>query len=104
VPFLVSCPNCGPREATEFVYGGELVPRPMGRSQGRRELSAYLYFRSNPAGEQAEWWFHEAGCGRWLIAERNTLTGDVASTTTPAGRRAATGQEEPDAGPGEPGG
>jgi methylglutamate dehydrogenase subunit B len=83
VPFLVRCPNCGAREATEFVYGGELVPRPTGRSQGRDELSTYLYFRSNAAGEQAEWWYHQAGCGRWLIATRDTVTGELLSTKAP---------------------
>ena len=28
MPFLVRCPHCGPREATEYVYGGEVVARP----------------------------------------------------------------------------
>jgi methylglutamate dehydrogenase subunit B len=84
VTLLVKCPNCGPREATEFVFGGEVTRRPSGRPPSRRELSAYLYFRDNPAGPQREWWFHDAGCGRWLIATRDTLGGAVAATE-PAG-------------------
>jgi heterotetrameric sarcosine oxidase delta subunit len=79
VPFLVACPHCGPREATEFAYGGEIVRRPTERPS-RRELSAYLYFRANPAGVQREWWFHEAGCGRWLIVTRDTATGVISET------------------------
>ena len=26
--FLLTCPNCGEREVTDFAYGGEVVPRP----------------------------------------------------------------------------
>ena len=26
--FLLTCPNCGAREVTDFAYGGEVVPRP----------------------------------------------------------------------------
>ena len=26
--FLLTCPNCGVREVTDFAYGGEVVPRP----------------------------------------------------------------------------
>jgi sarcosine oxidase delta subunit len=27
VTFLLDCPNCGPREALEFSYGGEVTER-----------------------------------------------------------------------------
>jgi sarcosine oxidase subunit delta len=85
--FLLSCPNCGPREATEFVYGGEVSSRPPeGAEVGRRDLSSYLYFRGNAAGEQTEWWFHSAGCGRWLLAKRDTVSGEVSGTERPADR------------------
>ena len=76
MPFLVRCPHCGPREATEYVYGGEITERPAQRP-GRRELCLYLYQRENAAGVQREWWFHEAGCNRWLVVERDTVTNEV---------------------------
>jgi heterotetrameric sarcosine oxidase delta subunit len=76
VPFLVRCPHCGPREATEYVYGGELTERPAERPE-RRELNRYLYVRENPAGLQREWWFHAAGCNRWLVVTRDTVTNEV---------------------------
>jgi heterotetrameric sarcosine oxidase delta subunit len=79
VPFLLRCPHCGPREATEFVYGGELTERPRERPE-RRELSSYLYVRENPAGALREWWFHAAGCDRWLVATRDTTSGEVHET------------------------
>jgi heterotetrameric sarcosine oxidase delta subunit len=94
VPFLLHCPHCGPREATEFVYGGELIERPVERPE-HRELTVYLYVRENPAGVQREWWFHAAGCGRWLVATRDTAT-NVIHETAPAekGMRGETGAAE----------
>ena len=74
--FVLSCPNCGVREVTDFGYGGELVSRPP--SQPTFEaLNAYNYFRQNRAGVQREWWFHRSGCRAWFIAERDTTTNDV---------------------------
>ena len=61
--FLLSCPNCGPRDVNEFAYAGEVTVRPKG-SPSRRELSSYLYFRRNVAGIQREWWCHRLGCQR----------------------------------------
>jgi sarcosine oxidase, subunit delta len=83
IPFLLTCPNCGPREATEFVAGGEVVGRPADRPLSRRSLSEYLYFRENASGPQREWWFHTGGCGRWFIATRDTATGTVLETGRP---------------------
>ena len=76
MPFLVRCPHCGPREATEYVYGGEVVARPEERPE-RRDLNHYLYLRQNPAGVQREWWFHAGGCNRWLVVTRDTVTNEV---------------------------
>jgi sarcosine oxidase subunit delta len=89
VSFLLECPHCGAREATEFVYGGEVMQRPTGRPPSRRELSSYLYFRENVPGPQREWWFHSSGCGRWLIANRDTRRGVVAGTHAAATNTAA---------------
>jgi heterotetrameric sarcosine oxidase delta subunit len=79
-PFLIECPHCGPREAPEFSFGGEVVARPVERPPSRRELSSYLYFRGNAAGPQREWWFHSAGCGRWIVATRDTRLGGPSAT------------------------
>jgi heterotetrameric sarcosine oxidase delta subunit len=86
MPFLLSCPHCGPREATEFVAGGEVVERPTERPASRHALGAYLYFRANTAGPQREWWFHAAGCGRWFEATRDTITGAVRETAPARGQ------------------
>src|SRR3954454_12681440 len=74
--YVLTCPNCGVREVTDFAYGGELNPRPKS-SPSLRELGEYNYFRRNIAGVQQEWWLHRSGCGDWFIAERDTRTNDV---------------------------
>ena len=92
--FLIRCPNCGPREALEFSFGGETNPRPGPDADGR-DLAGYLYFRRNVDGWQTEWWLHQAGCRRWFIAERHTGTNEVRRTYWP--------DDRPAAGPGRPG-
>jgi heterotetrameric sarcosine oxidase delta subunit len=82
VAFVLSCPNCGPREVTDFAYGGEVSPRPRSRPSWR-ELNEYVYFRRNAAGVQREWWYHRAGCRAWFVAERDTRTNVVLSTGRP---------------------
>jgi heterotetrameric sarcosine oxidase delta subunit len=82
VSYVLTCPNCGPREVTDFGYGGELNPRPR-EAPSLRELSEYNYFRRNVAGVQREWWNHRSGCGDWFIAERDTRTNEVIFTALP---------------------
>ena len=69
--FLLTCPNCGVREVTDFGFGGEINPRPTA-DPSFRELNDYNYFRTNVAGVQREWWFHRSGCRAWFYAERDT--------------------------------
>ena len=87
--YLLTCPNCGVREVTDFGYGGEIASRPKSRPSFR-ELNAYNYFRRNVAGVQREWWVHRSGCGAWFLAERDTRTNEVLLTELPdeAGGRA----------------
>jgi|SRR5215211_2845649 len=80
--YVLTCPNCGSREVTDFGFGGELNPRPKS-APSLRELGEYNYFRRNVAGVQQEWWLHRSGCGEWFIAERNTLTNEVHWTAPP---------------------
>ena len=80
--FVLTCPNCGPREVTDFGFGGEHSPRPASRPP-RRELNRHLYFRRNVAGPQREWWVHRSGCRQWFLAERDTRTNEVFWTARP---------------------
>lgn len=98
--FVLSCPNCGVREVTDFGYGGELVARPDARPSFR-DLNAYNYFRRNVSGLQREWWFHRSGCREWFIAERDTRTNEVRFTARPSevpGDKPRSGAGEPDGG------
>jgi heterotetrameric sarcosine oxidase delta subunit len=79
VSFLLTCPNCGIREVTDFGFGGEISARPSA-DPSFRELNTYNYFRRNVAGVQREWWFHRSGCRAWFIAERDTRTNQVLFT------------------------
>ncbi len=80
--FVLQCPNCGPREVTDFAFGGELTARPRSRPS-ERELHTYVYMRRNAAGAQLEWWHHRSGCRAWFIAQRDTTSNLVSWTALP---------------------
>jgi len=71
--FLVPCPNCGPRSAYEFRFGGELRSRPQPAASDSEWVN-YVYTRTNMNGVQQEWWYHRDGCGKWFVAERDTTS------------------------------
>jgi len=89
--FLLTCPNCGVREVTDFGFGGESSPRPTERPASLRELGDYTYFRRNVAGVQREWWMHRSGCRAWFLAERDTRSNEVLWTALPGDAPAAGG-------------
>ncbi|NNC23870.1 sarcosine oxidase subunit delta [Salinisphaera sp. USBA-960] len=71
----IPCPWCGPRDESEFAYGGEAhLNRPDPETASDREWAAYLYYRDNKAGVHAERWHHTHGCRRWFNAVRDTVT------------------------------
>ena len=76
---LIPCPYCGPRDVTEFAYGGDAnVRQPTGIEASSQEAwAAYVYLRDNPRGPHDELWQHSAGCRRWIRVTRNTLTHEV---------------------------
>ena len=84
----IPCPYCGERDAHEFVYRGDAAPqRPDGAEAGEAAFADYVYPRANIAGAMREHWYHGAGCGRWLIVERDNLSHavyDVADARTRA--------------------
>ncbi|GGA61700.1 sarcosine oxidase subunit delta [Pseudoclavibacter endophyticus] len=84
---LIECPHCGPRDETEYHYGGQAgVPYPDDPSAlSDREWAAYLFYRDNPAGAFTERWMHAGGCRKWFEAVRDTRTYAFESTRA-AGR------------------
>ncbi len=102
--FLLSCPNCGEREVTDFSFGGEVVPRPSTKPS-ERDLNTYNYFRRNVAGVQREWWYHRSGCRAWFQARRDTRTNEVLEVFLPGGGGDdGRGPVEPGRGVGDPSG
>ncbi len=83
---LVPCPNCGPREFTEFAFGGETNARPKPDADVE-SLARYLYVRRNAKGPQQEWWYHRSGCRSWFLARRDTATNGFIETYWPEDKR-----------------
>ena len=68
------CPWCGNRAEGEFRYAGDAgVDRPE-RTVDDKAWAQYLYFRRNAKGAAQELWIHSAGCGRWIVLSRDTVT------------------------------
>lgn len=68
---LLTCPNCGARDVSEFRYGGQILPP--SSTEGD-------HFASNLPGLQRERWYHRYGCQRWLAVERDVRTNEIART------------------------
>jgi sarcosine oxidase subunit delta len=83
---LLTCPNCGERNVSEFRFAGEAKHRPPNPEDPGPEgtpdaaWAAYLHMKENKLGVQTEWWGHSAGCGTWFLAERHTKTQEIART------------------------
>jgi sarcosine oxidase subunit delta len=75
---LIRCPWCGPRDETEFAYGGEahIIRPPEPETLSDAEWADYLFMSKNPRGRHREQWCHTAGCRRWFNAQRDTVTYD----------------------------
>jgi heterotetrameric sarcosine oxidase delta subunit len=73
---LIRCPWCGPRDETEYRYGGQagLTYPSDPEALSDEEWADYLFMRDNPKGLFHERWFHAAGCRRWFYAVRDTAT------------------------------
>jgi sarcosine oxidase, subunit delta len=73
------CPWCGPRDLTEFAYGGEArVSFPTDPAAlDDAAWGEFVYVRANPKGPFWERWCHSAGCRRWFDLERDTATNRV---------------------------
>lgn len=77
---LIRCPYCGPRNSNEFVSTAETKERPDPATVTPEGWRDYLYNHDNPEGWVTEGWYHRAGCRRFLVAERHTLTNEVRAT------------------------
>lgn len=76
---IMKCPLNGPRNISEFVYGGEMVNMPDPSTCSQDEWADFVFFRDNQEGLVREWWCHTA-TSYWFIAERNTVTDEIIRT------------------------
>lgn len=85
----IQCPNCGPRDETEFHYGGQAhVEYPADpHALSDEEWARYLFYRENTKGQFAERWSHAAGCRKWFNAIRDTVTYRISAIYPPGGAR-----------------
>lgn len=70
---LVPCPNCGPRDAGDFRFGGESHARPDVSTATPAQWRDHLFTKDNLAGWQKESWYCRP-CRTWFSTERNTVT------------------------------
>jgi sarcosine oxidase subunit delta len=75
---IMNCPLNGPRNISEFVWGGEVKEMPAGDVPAR-DWAAYVFIENNIAGVVREWWCH-VPTSFWFIAERNTVTDEIIRT------------------------
>lgn len=76
---IMNCPLNGPRNISEFIWGGEVRPMPDPAGLGDREFAEWLFLENNEAGVVREWWCH-GPTSFWFIAERNTVTDEIVRT------------------------
>jgi heterotetrameric sarcosine oxidase delta subunit len=76
--FFLTCPNCGPRDVSEFRFGGQILPVTAGDRVGNQ--AGFGTNSSNLPGPQRERWYHRFGCRRWIVAERDVRTNEVLFT------------------------
>lgn len=76
---IIDCPFCGPREETEFSYGGQAhIPYPLDPTTlSDAEWAQYLFYRDNPKGPFPERWVHSHGCRKWFNLIRDTHTYEI---------------------------
>ncbi|MCO4812048.1 MAG: sarcosine oxidase subunit delta [Gammaproteobacteria bacterium] len=76
---ILICPLNGPRNISEFTYGGEYHPLADPQKSNDRAWADYVFFHDNHAGIVIEWWCHTAS-SYWFLAERDTRTDNVVRT------------------------
>ncbi|WP_296268355.1 sarcosine oxidase subunit delta [Pseudomonas sp. UBA6562] len=79
---ILTCPLNGPRNISEFSYGGELKPMPDPATCSDVEWADYVFNSANQAGVVTEWWLHNAS-SYWFLAERHTVSDQVLRTFDP---------------------
>ena len=75
----IPCPFCGPRDHSEFGYGGDGTIKYPALDAPAEDWIEAVYQRENIRGRQFETWQHTSGCRAWLMVERDTMTHEIHS-------------------------
>ena len=75
----IPCPFCGPRDHSEFSYGGDATVEYPALDASTDEWYEAVFLRDDPRGPHTELWHHVGGCRSFLVVERNTLTHEITS-------------------------
>lgn len=73
---IMICPLNGPRNISEFSYGGEVRDMPDQNSCSDEEWADYVFNKDNQISIVREWWMHTPS-SYWFIAERHTASDDI---------------------------
>jgi sarcosine oxidase, subunit delta len=76
---IIHCPLNGPRNASEFLWGGEVREMPDPANADAASWADYVFLQANEAGVVLEWWCH-VPTAFWYIAERDTRTDEILRT------------------------
>ena len=79
---IMNSPLNGPRNISEFTYGGELKAMPDSATCSDIEWADYVFNSDNAAGVVTEWWMHTPS-SYWFLAERHTVTDQIIRTFDP---------------------
>lgn len=74
----LTCPHCGPRGQSEFIFERTLdsvIPV----LAAAEDAIAALFTRGNPRGDDEEIWRHTYGCRAWMVITRNRVTNVVSA-------------------------
>lgn len=77
---LVNCPLNGPRNAQEFICGGEVTEEPA-QEAAIETWADHVFLENNTQGVVHEWWCHVAS-SYWFIVTRDTLSEEILATHT----------------------
>ena len=83
--FLIDCPYCKEsRDQNEFSPAGEaFIARPQNPEALTDEQWAdYVFYRTNHKGGHWEQWVHSAGCRKYLLVKRSTISHEVIQVST----------------------
>ena len=74
----ITCPHCGPRTQTEFVYE-RTVDSVSALDAEPEDAMKMLFTRTNPRGVDEEIWRHTYGCRAWMVITRHRVTNEISA-------------------------